>query len=48
MLAEAVKLGNVTSNVRIFRDREGGFIWRKKKEFCIICVASFKENISNL
>lgn len=30
MLAEAEKLGNVTSNVHIFRDQEGDFIWRGK------------------
>lgn len=30
MLAEAEKLGNVTSNVSIFRDREGDFYLEKK------------------
>lgn len=29
-LSEAEKLGNVTLNVRIFRDQEGDFIWQKR------------------
>lgn len=41
MLAEAEKLGNVTWNVCIFRDREGDFIG-EGGEFYLICMISFK------
>lgn len=42
MLAEAGRLGNVTSNVCILRDQEGDFVWQKDL-FYIICMVSFKE-----